>query len=56
MNRIELIKKYNKEKRQLAVRLKRNYSKSRVLVKDFAKFCELEKEIQIQEAYLKHGQ
>ena len=56
MNRIEIIKKCKRDAASLSRRLKTNYKHIDNMTGDFARFCELEKEIQIQEAYLKHGQ
>jgi len=53
MNRTKLIKELQNEKRKLEGLLKPKQAHAKLL-KQFAKFCELEKEIQIQESYLQN--
>lgn len=53
MNRQGLIRKHQGKRDRISTSLKTTKGR-RYILKDFIKFCNLEKEIQIQEAYEQH--
>lgn len=54
MNREKIIRTLEIKKSKVEYRLKKGYDNPKKLLKDFGKFCKIEKEIEVQTAYLQH--